>query len=70
MKTFYLVQDTGTSEILPKEDKPTKPKVSFTNLPLSELDNYAFKNFEAAEAFVNRNLGYLEIRQVQLKITK
>ena len=58
MKTFYLVQDAGTSQglFLPKEGNPMKPKVSMNSLPLSELDNYAFEDFDAAEAFVNRNL--------------
>lgn len=74
MKTFYLVQDSGTSQglFLPKEGNPMKPKVSMNSLPLSELNNYAFEDFDAAEAFVNRNPQNtsLQIRQVQLKVTK
>lgn len=75
MKTFYFVEDAGTSQGLfqPKESSPMKPEVTLNSLPLSEIDNYAFEDFDEAERFVNRNIQEkpgLRIRQVQMKLTK
>lgn len=73
MKTFYFVQDTNAPDGLfqPKEGNPMTPEVTMKNLPLSDLDKYAYRDSDDAEAFVNRHPerpGF-QVRQVQMKVT-
>jgi len=73
MKTFYLVQDRQSYDLLfqPKDGHSKLPEVTMKNLPLAELEKYAYRDSDEAERFVNRHPerpGF-QVRQVQMKVT-